>query len=118
VAGFEACFGQLPGGRAGSVEQLRIGEGAGAGIGQRDCIWRMGGARFKQVVYAVNRWHLGANSNKAVPFASAFVERRNQMMRPPLSLLTAELPSTVPFVGPEAQERARGGAFQGAHRCQ
>jgi hypothetical protein len=65
VAGFEACFAQLPGGRAGSVEQLRIGEGAGAGIGQRDCIWRMGGARFKQVVYAVNRWHLGANSNKA-----------------------------------------------------
>lgn len=34
------------------------------------------------------------------------------MMRPPLSLLTAELPSTVPFVGPEAQERARGAAFK------
>jgi histidinol-phosphate aminotransferase len=34
------------------------------------------------------------------------------MLRPPLSLLTAELPSTVPFVGPEAQERARGSQFK------
>jgi histidinol-phosphate aminotransferase len=34
------------------------------------------------------------------------------MMRPPLSAIAAELPSTVPFVGPEAQERARGIAFR------
>jgi histidinol-phosphate aminotransferase len=34
------------------------------------------------------------------------------MMRPPLSSLVAELPSTVPFVGPEAQERARGEEFK------
>jgi histidinol-phosphate aminotransferase len=33
------------------------------------------------------------------------------MMRPPLSSLVADLPSTVPFVGPEAQERARGKQF-------
>lgn len=33
------------------------------------------------------------------------------MLRPDLSALTAELPSTVPFVGPEAQERARGAPF-------
>ena len=34
------------------------------------------------------------------------------MMRPPLSPIVAELPSTVPFVGPEAQERARGARFK------
>ena len=34
------------------------------------------------------------------------------MMRPPLSAIAADLPSTVPFVGPEAQERARGAAFR------
>ncbi len=34
------------------------------------------------------------------------------MMRPPLSSLVADLPSTVPFVGPEAQERSRGSVFK------
>ena len=34
------------------------------------------------------------------------------MMRPPFSSLVADLPSTVPFVGPEAQERARGEEFK------
>ncbi len=34
------------------------------------------------------------------------------MMRPPLSSVVADLPSTVPFVGPEAQERAREKAFK------
>ncbi len=34
------------------------------------------------------------------------------MLRPPLSSLVADLPSTVPFVGPEAQERARGQVFK------
>ena len=34
------------------------------------------------------------------------------MIRPTLSSLVAELPSTVPFVGPEAQERARGDEFK------
>ena len=29
----------------------------------------------------------------------------------PLSTITRDLPSTVPFVGPEAQERARGAPF-------
>jgi len=33
-------------------------------------------------------------------------------LRPPLSPLIAALPSTVPFVGPEAQERERGRAFR------
>ena len=33
-------------------------------------------------------------------------------LRPPLSPLIAALPSTVPFVGPEAQERERGQAFR------
>jgi len=33
-------------------------------------------------------------------------------LRPPLSPLLAALPSTVPFVGPEAQERERGLAFR------
>ncbi|MER8385999.1 pyridoxal phosphate-dependent aminotransferase [Mesorhizobium sp. M1380] len=33
-------------------------------------------------------------------------------MRPPLTLLIGALPSTVPFVGPEAQERDRGRAFR------
>ncbi|MER8391405.1 pyridoxal phosphate-dependent aminotransferase [Mesorhizobium sp. M1340] len=33
-------------------------------------------------------------------------------MRPPLTPLIAALPSTVPFVGPEAQERDRGRAFR------
>lgn len=32
--------------------------------------------------------------------------------RPALTALAAELPATVPFVGPEAQERARGRAFR------
>ena len=32
--------------------------------------------------------------------------------RPPLMPLIAALPSTVPFVGPEAQERERGRAFR------
>ncbi len=32
--------------------------------------------------------------------------------RPPLTSLIAALPSTVPFVGPEAQERTRGKAFR------
>ncbi len=32
--------------------------------------------------------------------------------RPPLTPLVAALPSTVPFVGPEAQERERGRAFR------
>jgi len=34
--------------------------------------------------------------------------------------LTKSLPATVPFVGPETQERARGGAFDariGANEC-
>ena len=34
------------------------------------------------------------------------------MRRPPLSKLVQSLPVTVPFVGPEAQERARGRPFQ------
>ena len=34
------------------------------------------------------------------------------MMRPSLSSLVADLPATVPFVGPEAQERARGDTFK------
>ncbi len=34
------------------------------------------------------------------------------MRRPPLSKLVQSLPVTVPFVGPEAQERARGRAFR------
>jgi len=34
------------------------------------------------------------------------------IQRPALTALAAELPATVPFVGPEAQERARGGAFR------
>jgi histidinol-phosphate aminotransferase len=34
------------------------------------------------------------------------------MKRPPLSSVVADLPSTVPFVGPEAQERARGCVFK------
>lgn len=33
-------------------------------------------------------------------------------LRPVLTALASELPSTVPFVGPEAQERARGKAFR------
>ncbi|BAV51914.1 histidinol-phosphate aminotransferase [Mesorhizobium sp. 113-1-2] len=33
-------------------------------------------------------------------------------LRPPLTPLIAALPSTVPFVGPEAQERERGRAFR------
>ena len=32
--------------------------------------------------------------------------------KPQLTALAASLPSTVPFVGPEAQERARGRAFR------
>lgn len=32
--------------------------------------------------------------------------------RPPLTSLAASLPATVPFVGPESQERARGHAFR------
>jgi histidinol-phosphate aminotransferase len=34
------------------------------------------------------------------------------MLRPPLTPIAAALPSTVPFVGPEAQERARGRPFR------
>ncbi|MBZ9808709.1 pyridoxal phosphate-dependent aminotransferase [Mesorhizobium sp. BR1-1-9] len=34
------------------------------------------------------------------------------LLRPPLTPLIAALPSTVPFVGPEAQERERGRAFR------
>ncbi|TIM33847.1 MAG: pyridoxal phosphate-dependent aminotransferase, partial [Mesorhizobium sp.] len=32
--------------------------------------------------------------------------------RPPLTPIISALPSTVPFVGPEAQERDRGRAFR------
>ncbi|TGT88755.1 pyridoxal phosphate-dependent aminotransferase, partial [Mesorhizobium sp. M5C.F.Ca.ET.164.01.1.1] len=33
-------------------------------------------------------------------------------LRPPLTPLIAALPSTVPFVGPDAQERDRGRPFR------
>lgn len=37
---------------------------------------------------------------------------RNRMSRPPQIPLVAALPATVPFVGPEAQERTRGARFR------
>ena len=40
------------------------------------------------------------------------------VLRPPLTPLVAALPPTVPFVGPEAQERDRGRAFPRADRRQ
>lgn len=41
-----------------------------------------------------------------------FSDRNARMSQPPLTKVITALPATVPFVGPEAQERARGHAFR------